>query len=133
MKIKRNFFTSSKGKFQESKGELMVRGRKISFREEKGDFSTPKSFYFDKTDISISYEANERKQRTRVNGIITESEYGSNQREYLVKLNFIQRQQLLWMFQRHWLQRPSNILHLVMLGILLGILVLSVRFLTDNF
>lgn len=133
MKIKRNFFTSSKGKFLESNGELVVKGRKISFRGEKGEFSNPKSFYFDKTDISISYEVNDRKQMARVNGIITESEYGSNQREYLVQLNFLQRQKLLWMFHRHWLQRPSNIVHLVILGILLGILIFSVRFLTDNF
>lgn len=133
MKIKRNFFTSSKGKFLESKGELVVKGRKISFRGEKGDFSPPKSFYFDKTDISISYEVNDRKQMAKVNGIITESEYGSNQREYLVQLNFLQRQKLLWMFNRHWLQRPSNIVHLLILGILLGILIFSVRFITDNF
>ena len=133
MRIKRNFFTSSKGKFLESKGELVVKGRKISFREDKGDFSAPKSFYFDKTDINISYEVNDRKLMARVNGIITESEYGNNQREYLVQLNFLQRQKLLWMFQRHWLQRPSNILHLVILGMLLGILILSVQYLTHNF
>ncbi len=74
-----------------------------------------KPFYFDRVNHAISYEHDNHKGVFEANTIITESSYTTDQKEFITRLNWFQMQKLRWMFRRHWLQNPSNVIHIAII------------------
>lgn len=133
MKINLKYYCSLNGRYNRPNGELILKNRRvISNGLETEDSVKPRKFFYDETDMNIMLEKDNRKSLIRINGIITESDYSSTQREYFVQLTQIQRQKLQWMFRRHWLQQTSNFVHLMVALFLFLILVVTIDFLTGH-
>lgn len=90
-------------------------------------------FYYDDTFYTITYEDKQRKGLVDANKIITEAIYRTSQLEYLVKLNWVQQQKLLWMFRRHWLQQPGNVIHIAVLGIMVTLAFMGFDYISHKF
>ena len=120
MKIKTRYFYAEKGKYHCGDDYMVLKNRQIISPLSKAD--EPKNtrpFYYDDTTYDIVYGSEEKKQKIEINRLITEAHYTTKQQEYLARLTWLQRQKLLWMFKRHWLQRPGNMIHLLIVGLML--------------
>ena len=134
MKIKTKYYFAEKGVYQGSEEQMILEDRQIislGNHAENGEQKRP--FYYDDTEYAITYELSDKKQTIVINKLITEANYTINQREYLAKLTWLQRQKLLWMFKRHWLQQPGNVLHLFIVGLMLTIAYIGFEVLNGRF
>ena len=61
------------------------------------------------------------RKKVQINRILTENAYRFGQNQYLIHMNWLQQQKLLWMFQRHWLQQSRNAVQLLILFIIIAI------------
>jgi hypothetical protein len=116
MQIRTRFYYHNKGRYFEYGGLMTIRNR-IMVR--LGDLPVEeggRAFYFDDTFHTLTYQHQDKTATVDANCIITESRYKKDQNEYLVRLNWIQQQKLKWMFRRHWMQQPGNMVHLFILG-----------------
>ncbi|MFN8153114.1 MAG: hypothetical protein U0Y08_02350 [Bacteroidia bacterium] len=133
MKLNLKYYCTANGRYSRPEGELILKNRRvISNGIDVDTDGKPRKFFFDETDMNIMFESDVRKSKIHINGIITESEYSSSQREYLVQLSWMQRQKLNWMFRRHWLQQPTNFFHLMVVVFLFIILIVTIDFLTGH-
>ncbi len=128
MKIKTKFYYLDKGKYFECGGQLVLDGKQIKKLGKLPIEEVGRSFYYDDTHFEITCERENKRFKRDINRIITESSYKTTQREYLTRLTWLQQQKLLWMFKRHWLQQPGNIVHLF-----ISILIISVAFVGFKF
>jgi hypothetical protein len=118
MRIKTRFYYHNKGKYFVYGGWMTMKGRHITNLGNMPVEPGGRSFYYDDTFYTIIFEHNDKVANLDANLIITEASYKTTQLEYLVKLSWFQQQKLRWMFKRHWLQQPGNMVHLVILGII---------------
>lgn len=130
MKINLKYYYASNGNYNRPEGELILKNRRVVSNGMDEFTDKPRKFFFDETDMNIQLVEVNRKSKVKVNGIITESDYSNTQREYLVQLSWMQRQKMLWMFKRHWLQQKSNFIHLLIVLFLFLIFLVTIDFLT---
>jgi hypothetical protein len=133
MKIRTRFYYHNKGRYFDYGGWMVIHNRMLTSLgslpvEEQG-----RSFYYDDTFYTITYEHKEQKGVLDANRIITESSYKTTQLEYLVKLNWVQQQKLRWMFRRHWLQQPGNMVHLFILGLIITLAFMGFELIQHTF
>lgn len=133
MKIKTKFYYLDKGKYFDYGGQLVLDGKQIKKLgnlpiEEEG-----RSFYFDDTHFEITCERENKRFKRVINRIITESSYKTTQREYLARLTWLQQQKLLWIFKRHWLQQPGNIVHLFITILIISVAFVSFKFVLNSY
>ena len=121
MRIKTRFYYHGKGKYFEYGGWMVINNRSLVHLGNLPIEAEGRSIYFDDTFHTLTYEQNNKKETLDANIIITESSYKATQSEYMVKLSWMQQQKLKWMFRRHWLQQPGNMIHLVILGIIVSL------------
>ena len=133
MKIKTNFYYRKKGSNFLYGGTMIMANRKLVHVGDLPIDEKGKAFYFSDTYHTIFYENNEANGSLEANRIITEASYGTSQQEYLVKLNWAQQQKLLWMFNRHWLQQPGIVVHLIVLGLIVSLAFLSFELIHHKF
>ena len=128
MKIKTKFYYHNDGKYFEKGGTLVLQKRHITKLGKLPLEKEGRSFYYDDTVFNITCEENERRYKVDINRIITEASYNKSQKEYLVRLNWFQKQKLVWMYKRHWLQQPGNVVHLFIF-----VLIISMAFIGFHF
>ena len=132
MKINLKYYYASNGSYNRPEGELILKNRRVVSNGIDEFTERPRKFFFDETEMNIQLVNENRKLKVRVNGIITESDYSNTQREYFVQLSWLQRQKLLWMFKRHWLQQGTNFVHLLVALFLFIAIVLTIDFITGH-
>lgn len=120
MKIKTKYYFAEKGRYQGGNGYMILKDRQIiNPADEPGGAKNARPFYYDDTNYAIVYGPEERKRKVVINRLITEADYTIKQQEYLARLTWLQKQKLLWMFKRHWLQQPGTMMHLLIAGLML--------------
>lgn len=112
-----------------SEGNISIKNRQFRLLVDS-QANSYQNFYFDNINMSVNCLKGKEYSKVIVNRVITESEYGKHQKQYLVRLNWLQQQKLLWMFNRQWLQLSGNgiqviILCLVVISAFAGFLYLS--------
>ncbi len=132
MKINLKYYYAANGNYNKPEAELILKNRRVISNGLEEFSDKPRKFFFDETDMNIQLLEVDRKSRVKVNGIITESDYSNTQREYLVQLSWFQRQKMLWMFRRHWLQQKSNFIHLIIVVFLILIMMVTIDFITGQ-
>jgi hypothetical protein len=130
MKIRARFYYHNKGKFFDYGGYMVLTNRSIERLGSIPIEDEGRPFYYDDTSFSITCENKNKKYLIEINRIITESSYKTTQKEYLIKLNWLQKQKLIWMFRRHWLQQPGNVIHLVVAMLIISMAFLGFEFIT---
>ncbi|MEP7265144.1 MAG: hypothetical protein ABI772_11630 [Bacteroidota bacterium] len=133
MKIRTHFYYYNKGKHFVYGGTMVMQNRQLISLGELPVEPEGRPFYYDDTYHTFTYEHQDKKASLDANRIITESSYKTTQLEYLVKLNWIQQQKLLWMFRRHWMQQPGNMVHLVILGIIVTLAFMSFELIQSRY
>ncbi len=133
MKIKTKFYYLDKGKYFEYGGQLVLDGKQIKKLGKLPIEEAGRSFYFDDTHFEITCEKENKRFKRVINRIITESSYKTSQREYLARLTWLQQQKLLWMFKRHWLQQPGNIVHLFITILIISVAFVSFKFVLNSY
>ena len=131
MKIKIKYYYPDKGKFKSSDDQLILMNRHIFSKEYALDEGKP--FYYDDTYYDLTFEAREKKHRVVINRLITEANYTTKQKEYLTRLSWLQKQKLLWMFKRHWLQQPGNMLHLIIVSTIITLALVGYEIINTRF
>lgn len=133
MRIKTKYYYHESGKYFKPGGELIVKERKILNNRNEEITPPAKAFYYDDTEVVINLKLEKKRVKVNVNRIFTESDYGNQQREYLVNLNWLQQQKLLLMFNRHWIQQPGNAKHLILVTIILLFAGVGLRIITHSY
>ncbi len=133
MKIKTKFYYLDKGKYFEYGGQLVLDGKQIKKLGTLPIEEIGRSFYFDDTHFEITCERENKRFKRVINRIITESSYKTTQREYLARLTWLQQQKLLWIFKRHWLQQPGNIVHLFITILIISVAFVSFKFVLNSY
>ena len=122
MKIKTKYYYAEKGGYQTSNQYMILKDRYIiGLENQLNSTENGKPFYYDDTNYAINYGGENYKRTIVINKLITESQYTTKQREYLTRLTWFQQQKLLWMFKRHWLQQPGNMVHLLIAGLMVSL------------
>ena len=134
MKIKTKYYYPEKGGFQGSEDYMILKDRHIiSLRNTRAKDEEVRPFYYDDTHYAIAYGLQEKKQKIVINRLITEAHYTTKQKEYLTRLTWMQQQKLLWMFKRHWLQQPGNMVHLLIVGIMITLALVGYEVINNHF
>ena len=133
MRIKTRFYYHNKGNYFVYGGWMVLKDRQIVHLDKLPLVEKARPFYYDDTFYTITYESKEKKRVLDANTIITEAVYRTSQLEYLVKLNWVQRQKLLWMFRSHWLQQPGNVIHIAILGIMVTLAFVGFDYMNHKF
>ncbi len=134
MKIKTKYYFAEKGRYQSGVNYMILKDRQIiDPSNEPGGIKNTRPFYYDDTNYAIVYGAEEKKQKVVINRLITEADYTINQQEYLARLTWLQKQKLLWMFRRHWLQQPGIMMHLFIVGLMLTLALVGYEIINRHF
>ncbi|MBK7964446.1 MAG: hypothetical protein IPK10_03455 [Bacteroidetes bacterium] len=100
---------------------LTIKNRKIYLNAENNSTVKHFSFFYDDTSMLINSKQNDNIKKVQINRILTENAYRFGQNQYLIHMNWMQQQKLLWMFQRHWLQQSRNAVQLLILFIIIAL------------
>lgn len=134
MKIKTKYYFPEKGKYQVADQYMILRDRHIVGLGNHADQKeSKKQFYYDDTNYSIIYGPEEKKYKVVINRLITEADYTTTQKEYLTRLTWLQKQKLLWMFRRHWLQQPGTMMHLLIVSLMLTLALVGYEMINNHF
>jgi hypothetical protein len=98
---------------------LTIKNRKIYAGTENNSEVKPFGFFYDDTSMVIKSKLKDDIKKVQINRILTENAYRFGQNQYLIHMNWIQRQKLLWMFQRHWLQQSGNAKQLLIIFVII--------------
>ncbi len=126
MAIKVRFYYHNGGDHFIPGEKLTIKNCKIYLNEDKDSSFKPFGFFYDDTSMEINAKNTSSRSNIRkvqINRILTENAYRFGQNQYLIHMNWLQQQKLLWMFQRHWLQQSKNAVQLLILFIIIAIAV----------
>jgi hypothetical protein len=118
MKIRTRYYISEQGHFTTG-GDMVLEKRSIRRIGNQHFGENTRPFYFNQTLHSIVFYQNSKRVSVEANRLICDASYNRSQRDYLVRLNWFQRQKLAWMFRAHWLQQPGNMVHVTIVLIMI--------------
>jgi hypothetical protein len=132
MNIKTKYYYHNKGKFFEFGGYMVLEERTIKQLGEQVFEGKGKSFYSNESKFDITCQNNDQNYKVDINAVITEASYNTSQKEYFVKLTWLQKQQLKWMFKRHWIQQPENKKHVFLFLVFIALALVVLYFFTNK-
>ncbi len=134
MKIKTKYYFAEEGKYRSGGDFMILQDRQIlNPLNEPGGTRNSRPFYYDDTDYTIYHGDDDTREKVVINRLITDANYTIHQREYLTRLCWIQKQKLLWMFRRHWLQHSNIKLHFFILSLIVVIAFVGYGMITRYF
>lgn len=120
MSIKVIYYHHTNGVGFQKGEELTIKNKKIYLNSERSSSFKQFGFFYDDTSMQINTkQSNNKLKKVQINRILTENVYHFGQNQYLVHMNWLQRQKLLWMFQRHWLQKSHNTIQIIIIFIII--------------
>ena len=133
MRIRTRFYYQNKGGNYVYGGWMLLKNRQITQLGKLPLEDRGRRFYFDETYHTIHYSGRLKKGSVDANIIITEEDYRTSQAEYFVRLDYLQQQKLLWMFRRHWLQQPGNVVHIAILFLIITLAFVGFEYMHHRF
>lgn len=121
MAIKVRYYYHDGGDCFKQGEELTIKNRKIYLGAENSSTVKHFGFFYDDTSMLINSKRKDNIKKVEINRILTENAYRFGQNQYLIHMNWMQQQKLLWMFQRHWLQKSRNAIQLLILFIIIAL------------
>jgi len=122
MSIKVRYYYHDGGEHFKEGEVLTIRNHKIFLNTESKERPEHFEFFYDDTSMQIKTARRKGEvKRVIINRILTENKYRFGQNQYLVHMNWYQKQKLIWMFDRHWLQQPHNSIQLIIIFIIIAL------------
>ena len=132
MKIEFRYFRAGEGGFYESPGKLILSGRKVRPAEKAELMPEGEQVNYSPVKTWLTLPMHHRMVRKPVNYLFTEEGYRLGQKEFLANLGWFQQHKLKWMYRDHWLQRPGNLLHMMLFLMLLGLALTGIVYLEGS-
>ena len=130
MSIVFRFYRTGRDGFYESPGKMILSGKRGYFPSESSGKDEAAEFNYSPVKTWVDIVETERKRvRHPVNFLFTEQNYKVGQREMYAYLGWFKRHKLRWMYRDHWLQRPGNLVHFVIISLIISALMISIAYL----
>jgi hypothetical protein len=132
MKIQFRYFRAGHGGFYESPGKMILSGRKVKPVEKSDPAAGESEVVYSPVRTWLALKMGSRPVRKEMNYLFTEEGYRLGQKEFLARLGWLQQQKLRWMYRDHWLQRPGNLKHTLILLLLFLMALVSIVYLEKS-